>query len=239
MDDILLHEALSAVKESSHYHDWVRDQFKSYLKKTDVVLDVGSGIGTIARSFKDCQFQKFILCDHNDKMFQVLQNEFGAKDRYQVVKADVCDENFPSLLRSHRVNVVSCVNVLEHIQDDDQALKNIYALLPKGGLLFLMVPALKILYGNLDRSVGHFRRYEKKTLTEKILRTGFSIKQQHFMNFFGIFSWFFAVKLFGQTKLNSKAMKRLDKMVPFFQTIEQYFSPPIGQSLIIICSKDG
>jgi 2-polyprenyl-3-methyl-5-hydroxy-6-metoxy-1,4-benzoquinol methylase len=56
---------------------------------------------------------------------------------------------------------VLCINVLEHTEDDVAALRNAYALLPGGGRVIVFVPADRSLYGSLDRSVGHLRRYER------------------------------------------------------------------------------
>ena len=53
-------------------------------------------------------------------------------------------------------------NVLEHIYDDVKSLKQLESKLTKNGTLVLYLPAFQILYSDLDRSVGHFRRYSKK-----------------------------------------------------------------------------
>ena len=52
--------------------------------------------------------------------------------------------------------------VLEHIENDQKTLNDIYKKLNKDGLLFLFLPAFQILYSDMDEKVGHFRRYEKK-----------------------------------------------------------------------------
>ena len=52
-------------------------------------------------------------------------------------------------------DTVICSNVLEHIEDDVRALRNIRTLLKPGGRLLLYVPATPRLYCAIDRHVGH------------------------------------------------------------------------------------
>ena len=50
-------------------------------------------------------------------------------------------------------------NVLEHIEDDAAAVRRFRSVLPEGGRLVILVPALPALYGSIDEAIGHFRRY--------------------------------------------------------------------------------
>ena len=52
------------------------------------------------------------------------------------------------------------LHVLEHIKNDEQEILNATKRLNKNGFLIIMVPAHQKIYSNLDRAVGHFRRYE-------------------------------------------------------------------------------
>ena len=62
------------------------------------------------------------------------------------------------------LDTVICMNVLEHIEDDVAALRALGAVLRPGGRLILQVPNYPRLFGSLDRSYGHFRRYSKGSL---------------------------------------------------------------------------
>ena len=54
------------------------------------------------------------------------------------------------------------INVLEHIKEDEKEIQEATRKLNFGGHLIIMAPAHPKIYGNLDKAVGHFRRYEKK-----------------------------------------------------------------------------
>ena len=89
------------------------------------------------------------------------------------------------------------LNVLEHIEDDDKALKEAFRLLDKNGTLIIEVPAGKFLYDNYDKKLLHFRRYSAKEITKKILNAGFIIEKKTHLGFF-TFPIFALVKLFNK-----------------------------------------
>ncbi|WP_419947528.1 methyltransferase domain-containing protein [Candidatus Palauibacter sp.] len=60
------------------------------------------------------------------------------------------------------VDSVVSVNVLEHVEDDEEELALMRSLLRPGGHLCLWVPALSALYAPYDRALGHHRRYQRR-----------------------------------------------------------------------------
>ena len=73
-----------------------------------------------------------------------------------------------------RFDLVFLMDVLEHMEDDTALLKYLHDKVSrKNGYLILTVPAHRFLYSGFDRSVGHFRRYDKKTLTSLLEENGF------------------------------------------------------------------
>jgi SAM-dependent methyltransferase len=63
--------------------------------------------------------------------------------------------------------------VLEHIEDDASALRTWRSLLRPSGLLVLSTPAHPHRFGPTDELVGHYRRYTRAGLTERISAAGF------------------------------------------------------------------
>lgn len=74
-----------------------------------------------------------------------------------------------------KYDVILCLEVLEHIKDDIKALKRINSLLKKDGLLILSVPHRQDLWNYSDEVGGHYRRYSKVGLTEKLKHADFEI----------------------------------------------------------------
>jgi SAM-dependent methyltransferase len=80
---------------------------------------------------------------------------------------------------AHRYDAVCAFEVLEHIQDDDSALRSWRASLEPRGHLLISVPAHSARFGLSDRYVGHFRRYDRPALRNLLEAAGFEILQWH------------------------------------------------------------
>ena len=131
----------------------------------------------------------------------------------------------------------SCSNVLEHVEDDAAVLSRVYRFLPQGGRLVLLVPALRILYNTLDRELGHFRRYTKRELAQKLKGSHFHICSLKYFNFFGIFGWFVNGTLLRRSLLPAGQVRKFNQFVPLMVQMERWVPTLIGQSLIAIGEK--
>ena len=69
-------------------------------------------------------------------------------------------------------DVISMLDVLEHIEHDQRALEVVRSLMTPDGRLIMTVPALPALYSDHDRALHHFRRYTQRTLTEALEGAG-------------------------------------------------------------------
>ena len=68
--------------------------------------------------------------------------------------------------------MIYAINVIEHIADDVAALAQLRELLRPGGKLVIFVPAFPMLYSEMDRRIGHFRRYRLTALASATERAG-------------------------------------------------------------------
>src|SRR6266581_6598948 len=82
------------------------------------------------------------------------------------------------------IDAVVMLNVLEHIADDGLALKQVRRILKPSGMLVLEVPAGPSLYDAYDTALRHFRRYDMKALSRKLVDTGFDIVRRSHLGFF-------------------------------------------------------
>src|SRR5205085_2252032 len=79
--------------------------------------------------------------------------------RVSVYRADLADPK--ALAELLDFDSILCLNVLEHVQDDLQAMKNLIEKVRPGGTLVALVPAYPGLFNGIDRAVGHHRRYRR------------------------------------------------------------------------------
>jgi SAM-dependent methyltransferase len=113
---------------------------------------------------------------------------------------------------------VLCINVLEHIDDDAAALRQMIRILEPAGHLLLFVPALAFLYNDLDRLAGHHRRYSKRLLRQRLTESGGTIVRLEYFNPVGAVGWW--ANRF--TKHASLGTERVTRQVQLF---DRYILP--------------
>ena len=224
-------KTLSVIRGSSRYNAWLYSRIKKHLQ--GVVLDIGSGLGDIAQQFKEPGVQEVIFSDYDPLMLKALKERPISLKKYRILPLDITN---PQVLihPGGIADTITCINVLEHLDQDVTALKHMKHFLKKGGKIIIFVPALQSIYGTLDRLVDHHRRYTKKTLSSVLQKAGLTIKDSYYMNMFGIMTWFLAGRVLKQKEFHKQACLLLDKMVPTLRTLESLGNPPLGQSLIMV-----
>ena len=170
------------------------------------VLDFGSGTGHIAKLFTK-RFGVSPDCLEIDKQLRLISQNKGLS----------CYSDFEDL--PFLYDFVYSSNVLEHIEDDVDALKSLANVMHSGSVLGVYVPAFNFLYSSLDAKVGHFRRYSKKELMNKIQLSGFEITKIQFVDSIGFFASI-AIKILGfkdhMSIGSDKSLKFYDKFIfPF------------------------
>jgi hypothetical protein len=133
---------------------------------------------------------------------------------------------------------IYAVNVLEHIKDDVQALKNMNMLLEKDGYIAILVPAKKMAFTRLDESLGHYRRYEKEELRKKIEKANLKVEKIDYFNMLGLVSWLIRDRVSrNEAHLDKNQVKVFDGIVPFLEFVEPRKKLPFGISLIAVARK--
>ncbi len=75
------------------------------------------------------------------------------------------------------MDAVVAFDVLEHIEDDEAAVREIHRVLRPGGLALIAVPADPRLWSAHDEAVGHVRRYTRPELVDLFARNGFTVER--------------------------------------------------------------
>ena len=149
------------------------------------VMEFGAGIGSVALLWRAMHKVDPICVELDDELQAVLRSRgFEAHGTLEAVE--------PGL------DLIYTSNVLEHIDDDVAALKQLHAKLRPGGWMAVYVPAMMALYSDMDRSLGHYRRYGRKELLAKLEASGFQTQRCHYADSLGFFAWGL-MKLRGQS----------------------------------------
>jgi SAM-dependent methyltransferase len=146
------------------------------LRGAKSVMEFGAGIGTLAGRFEAMTGIK-PECVEIDPSLKTVLTERGFN----------CYTSLEGV--NSRFDGVYSSNVLEHIEADVDAMRRIHATLRPGGSLALYLPASRAIYNDLDRHVGHYRRYSAKELGEKLRDAGFEVVSMEYADCIGFFAW--------------------------------------------------
>jgi SAM-dependent methyltransferase len=211
------------------YRQWEYDLVSPFLGRS--VLEVGSGIGYFAEKLAEGGLDRLVVSDTDDGCLERLRRKYA--DRPDVEVAEVA---LPGRVQiGPPVESVVAMNVLEHIEDDARALRDLAAVVTPGGRIVLWVPAYMQLYGDFDRKVGHFRRYTPATIRASVERAGLHVRSVRPVNFLGGIAWWIAVRRGGAGRPDPRLVWLYDNIVvPTSRTIERAVRPPFGQSVLCV-----
>jgi len=144
-------------------YELVKDMFPPGISD---VLEVGCGQGALG--VRLAQRYNYLGVEPDQASWAVASQRISAAGRGEVRNVSVQD------LGDERFDLVCAFEVLEHIDDDAAALKELAARLRAPGWLLLSVPAHQDRYGPADELVGHFRRYDPAAMTALLAGCGFA-----------------------------------------------------------------
>lgn len=227
-----LTETLNQLSEINRYNRWIYDQFAHVLGQR--VLEVGSGTGNITQ-FLLAGNRDVVATDVVPNYRTELKNRFAEKPNLTISTFDL-SQAIPHEFRAEPFDTVVCLNVLEHIQDDLFALRQMGEALKPNGHLVILVPAHQVLYGAFDEAVGHFLRYGKRQLRQRLVMADFQVESLQFFNLAATLPWFINGRMLRRGYLPNEQVSLADKLVPLLK-LERFIGPPFGISLIAIAKK--
>jgi len=204
------------------------------------VLDFGCGSGYISKGLQD-RFP-------NLKITSADHNEIALKSVKSKGISDVLDLRVQALQESS-YDIILCLDVLEHLENDQACLVKLKKSLKKNGKIIVTVPAFEFLWSGEDYVSNHLRRYNKKKLNNLIQKSGFRVEYISYFNFFLFLPILFV--LFKNRILFPKSMYESNvKVYPDFLNLlftkifsfeEKFIGRikfPIGFSLVAIISPE-
>ena len=135
-------------------------------------------------------------------------------------------------------DTVLCLNVLEHLDQPLEVLQGLAGTLKPGGSLVMLVPNVPAIYGSLDRSMGHRRRYSPRLMAELVAQLGFGLESAQSFNKVALLPWWAYSKLFRAGNISKFVLKIFDKSVWFWRRLD-FLMPWPGLSLLVVARKPG
>lgn len=203
------------------------------IKKQGSFIDIGAGNGLILRFFRDQGFDVSGM-----ELSQELVDAMKKNPEMREIK--LSQGNIVEKTGAGNFDYVLASDVIEHIEDDKKALKNLFSFVKPGGLLILTVPAHSHLFGKRDKAWGHHRRYDKKNLLSKLKELDGAVEFVSHWNLLGYFPYFFSEKILKRPiderlrHSQSTISRIVRKIIEMELRIEELFGfSPLGLTLVV------
>ncbi len=222
---------LENLQQADRYNAWIFEQIKPYLG--DSVLEVGCGNGNFTVFLAE-ECSAVMGIDLDAKYVELAQARLRSHSGVEIRQGNIFE-----LDTDQRFEAILLLDVLEHIEDDVAILQRLNRLLQPDGNLIVKVPALNSLYGEMDRAIGHYRRYDKKTLAQAFAKANLATPKTWYFNLAGIPGWWLNSVLLGKINPPAGQVGLFNKVVPVLKQVEKWITPPVGLSLFAIARSTG
>lgn len=136
------------------------------------ILDVGCGTGATTRFLM--RYGEAIGIDLSEKALRFCRN----RGLSYLCQGDALALPFSQ----DSFDILSALDLIEHLEDDRAALKEFWRVLKVGGMVVLFVPAFAFLWSDFDRYSGHRRRYRAAEVLAKVEEGGFVVRKLSYVN---------------------------------------------------------
>ncbi len=228
---------LEIISKADNFNKWMYDTISPHCNGK--VLEIGSGIGNISSLFLKDGYEIMLTdlrsgyCDKLKARFENQPSFLGA------IEMDLTDAHFSEKFedQSNCYDTVFALNVLEHIHDDEAAIGNCCKMLKDDGHLIILAPSYQNLYNKFDKELGHYRRYNKSTLSPLFLKNGLKICHTKYFNLMGIFGWYVSGQIIKNESIPKEQMKFYNSLVPISRIVDKMIFNSFGLSTIVVGKK--
>ena len=202
------------------------------------LIDIGAGNGLFLKFFKEHGFEVTgVELEH--------ENVVNMKKDPELTGISISQGDITQLTGTATYDVVIASDVIEHIEDDQKAVDHLWTYVSPGGVLVITVPAHSWLYGKRDEMWGHFRRYDKQMLKDRVIHLkDAQIETLTFWNTLGFFVYAVYEKILHKP-INEKMRYSNSPVSRFVKTIldmklrfeELIGGTPLGLTLVAVVKK--
>jgi glycosyltransferase involved in cell wall biosynthesis len=223
---------LNNLTGTPQYLSWLARKIRPHVG--DEVLEVSAGIGNIAGRLMGRRVL-YVAAEKDPLHLHALRNRFLRTPNVAVQRIDPeVPQDLAGLVNSF--DTVLCLNVLEYLDDPGYAVSLLRGTLKPAGVLVVLVPQCPSLFGSLDESRGHKRRYASRDVRKLLEAEGFTVETLYNFNKAGTPPWLAYSRLFGSKNINKPVLKIFDKTVWLWRRLDVLMPWP-GLSLIIVARK--
>ena len=214
---------------SNNFRKYQFRLIKEYIGKK--LLEIGPGTGVFAKKFFLDSVEDIYLSEINVNFNNMLVHEFKNNKKVKILskKIEDIDDTF---------DTICYFDVLEHINFHEKEIINSLKKIKKGGHLIVMVPAFNYLFSYYDKSVGHYRRYEKKFFIDFAKANNLTCKKLIYFDSIGFF-FLLINKIVNTKKKDSVGLATIlwNILIPLSKILDKITLNSFGKSLLCIIKK--
>jgi SAM-dependent methyltransferase len=215
-------DTLENLQVAVNYNSALTSLVNKHFNPDGKVLDYGAGIGTFSDRLRSQLDPTCLEIDHNHA--EILKEK-----GYEVVNE----------VEKNRYDYIYSLNVLEHIENDREALEKLVQGLKPNGKILIFVPAFNLLFSALDEEVGHFRRYNKKMVKRLVSHPNVRVKSIKYFDSTGFFfTLVFKCLNFKMNKVNQRNIKIFDRFFfPINKLLDPLLNSFLGKNIYFVLEK--
>lgn len=214
---------------SNNFRKYQYEIIKKFIGRK--VLEIGPGSGVFAKDFLSHKAKRLVLSEINPVLYKKLVKNFKPIKKVKVVSKKIKNVN-------ESFNSICYFDVLEHIDNHEAEILSAIGKLKKNGHLIICVPAHSFLYSSYDRSVGHYRRYEKDFFVKFAKEKKLSLVSLKFFDSLG-FILLVINKIMNVKRKNNVGLATFfwNKLMPISKIIDKLTLNNCGKSLLCVYKK--
>lgn len=241
--DVVLPYELKSLAKAVRYQEWIIKTIQPFLGRR--ILELGAGIGNMSRWLTAADY--LLLTESDPALFAILKKQMH---QYCLDSTKLSLHSFNAATSHYEqfdkaaIDTVVSFNVLEHIEHDIEVIQHCANLLnrnknPTIKRIISFVPAHQWAYGEMDKQVGHYRRYTREhfrqinaaiTPQPKLILKSF--------NLIGLIGWVLHGKILKKSVAGTNTISLFETLTPFIKLIDKILIDivkiPFGQSLLAI-----
>jgi 2-polyprenyl-3-methyl-5-hydroxy-6-metoxy-1,4-benzoquinol methylase len=216
-------ENLEVMRDAVNYNRYLLRLIQVHAGDAKTAIDFGAGSGTFAIPAAEAGLDITAVELDDDLRARLARHGL----RVAASTAELADASF---------HYAYTFNVLEHIVDDVEALRQLRRKLAPGARLLVYVPAFQLLYTSMDANVGHVRRYSRDTLVRNVAAAGFAVEKVEYADSIGFVATL-AFKAFdrGSGNINRRMLRLYDRLIfPVSRAVDRATHRWIGKNLVLV-----
>jgi SAM-dependent methyltransferase len=214
-----------SLRDADNYADWIAELIEPHLG--DHVLEVGAGHGDLTERLR--RDGSHVVATETDRTCAAaLEERYASDPDVEIHQADLVPSDAAATFDS-----IVAINVVEHLQRDDDAMALLANRLRPGGRLVLVVPAFDALSSDADARIGHRRRYRTSDLALQLDRVGLRVVDAQYFNVAGALAWWLLARQLGWVPGWSARLLD-DFAIPVTRRFEADRATRFGQSLLCV-----